>query len=344
MIATAISPHSNVTTGAARSILLRMDHHPVPPRAWLGLVAGLLLAAGAIAGADSTNVPAPSNTATNPIVIPFEIRRGHIMLPARVNGSDLLPFMLDTGYGMTMLRPGHAEELSLRRTGRVTIVGIAGEEPAGVFEGPRLDFGGVTWTPRRVAAYPISDNNRSHQRNGILGSGFFKRFVVEIDSRAKNVLLHEPVSFKYEGAGEVLPLKFKDTTPIIEAAVVRADQTAVPAQFEIDTGCDSCLCLGRDFADAHSLLPTNAPPSGGRSGIGGGTRTRPGRLPQLQLGNLSRTNLRANFFLDGSPVETPLAGHIGLELLRDYRVIFDYSRSRMILEPASSRQASIPAQ
>ncbi|MBK7997890.1 MAG: hypothetical protein IPK15_03955 [Verrucomicrobia bacterium] len=40
----------------------------------------------------------------------------------------------------------------------------------------------------------------------------------------------------------------------------------------------------------------------------------------------------ASFFLEGSPVDAPLAGHIGWEVLKDFRVTFDYSRKRMILE------------
>ena len=40
-----------------------------------------------------------------------------------------------------------------------------------------------------------------------------------------------------------------------------------------------------------------------------------------------------DFFLDGSPVDGEAAGHIGIGVLREFRMIFDYSRRRMILEP-----------
>src|SRR6185295_19120190 len=101
------------------------------------------------------------------------------------------------------------------------------------------------------------------------------------------------------------------------------DGTLVPAEFEIDSGCDSCLCVGSEFGAAHGLVPTNAPAEG-RSGVGGWTHTRPGRISQFQLGKVAVSDVRAEVFLDGSPVEAPFAGHIGWELLRNYRVIFDY--------------------
>jgi predicted aspartyl protease len=250
-----------------------------------------------------------------------------------VNETNTLSLLLDTGYGVTMLHPDHVEAFSLRRTGRITIVGIAGEEPAGMFEGPSLDFGSVIWKPRRVAALSAGNESRSRRRDGILGSSFFRRFVVEINSRSKTLTLHEPGGYVYPGSGEVLPLTFKRTTPIVEASVLLPDHSEVKAQMEIDTGCEGALCLGKHFVEAHQLAPTNNPGrTAGRVGVGGSMRTRPGHLPQLQLGRLVIEKPSASFFLEGSPSDPPLAGHIGWELLRDFKVIFDYSRKRMILE------------
>jgi hypothetical protein len=291
----------------------------------------LSIAACSAQGADASSTAA-SAAGTNPVVIPFQMRRGHIMVSARVNGSEPQWFMLDTGYGVTMLRPGQPDALGLRRVGRVTIIGIAGEEEAGTFDGPTFDFSGATWKPRRVAAFPGTSSGRSRRREGILGSGFFRRFVVEIDPRARTVKLHEPASYDYSGPGEVLSLTFKSTTPVVEAAVVRPGQEPIQARFEIDIGCDGSLCVGSDFARTHQLHTTGAEADGSRRGVGGGARTLSGRLPQLRLGRLSIDKPAADFFLDGSPVDAPLAGHIGLGLLRDFKVIFDYGRRRMILE------------
>jgi len=272
---------------------------------------------------------------TNPVVIPFEFRRGHVLIPAQVAGTNAQPFILDTGYSMTMLPPGLGDALQLRRRGEVTIVGIAGEEEANVFEGPRMEFNGLTWTLRRVAAFP--ESGRGRKREGILGSGFFRRFVVEIDQRAKSVTLHEPGAFQYAGEGEILPLRFKrgSSTPIVTASINATNEGAVQGEFEVDTGCDSALCLARDFTDRHRLVPPDAR-SSGRTGVGGGTRTRAGRLASLHLGKLRVERPSAEFFEQGSPADDGLAGHIGLEAFRDFKSIFDYSRQRLILEPLAS--------
>lgn len=279
---------------------------------------------------EAQSASAPKTAVTNPVVVPFEFRREHIMVPARVNDLGPLSLLLDTGYGMTMLSAAHAQTLALPRRGSITIVGIAGESPADVLEGPTFDFSGTTWKPRRVAALPA--DGRSRRRDGILGSGFFRRYVVEINPWEKHLRLHEPSSFEYTGPGEIIPLTFKSSTPIVSAKVRVGDQSLVETQLEIDTGCDSALCIGRHFADAHSLLAINSAATGNRVGVGGGTRTKVGHLPALKLGNLTVEKPSANFFLEGSPADPPLAGHIGLELLRAYKVTFDYARKRMILE------------
>ena len=117
---------------------------------------------------------------TNPVAVPFKLQRGRVMIPARVNGSEPFSFMLDTGFSITTVHPALAEQLDLRQAGRVTIVGIAGEEEAPMYAGVVFDFGGASYAPRRVASLP-SERTRWRRQDGVLGSGLLRRFVMEID-------------------------------------------------------------------------------------------------------------------------------------------------------------------
>jgi Aspartyl protease len=287
--------------------------------------------AGPVNGAEE---PKSTGSSRSSATIPFEVRRGRVMVPTHLNGTNKVSLLLDTGYSMTMLREEEVTALDLKRSGRsVTIVGIAGEEQANVYEGPEFGFDSLTWRPRRVGAFPAERSSRSRRRDGVLGSGFFRRFVVEIDSVRKQLVLHEPQSFGPMGDGEVLALSFKGTTPIVEATVKLAGGNDVRASFEIDTGCDGALCIGKHFVEAHGLAMASGT-DGGRVGVGGRTPVREGHLPRLRLGSFSIERPTASFFLEGSPVDAPLAGHIGWELLKDFHVVFDYSRKQMILKRA----------
>ena len=256
-----------------------------------------------------------------------------MIVPARVNGSNSVWLMLDTGFSISTIDPRLAEALKLRRIGHTTIAGIAGEEQADVFEGVVFDFAGASYLPRRVAALPSEKKKRSRRMEGILGAGFFRRFVVEIDPKAKVIRLHNPKDYKYSGPGEILRFQFRNSTPVIDAIINIPGRPSIRGRFEIDTGCDGGLCLGHDFVESNKLLPAaGRVQGGGRAGVGGDAETKVGSVPELQLGRLTVKKPEANFFLQGSPVEGNLAGHIGIGVLRQFRMVFDYSRQQLILE------------
>ena len=296
---------------------------PRPGAAALTLM--MLLAPRSMSSAES-----PTNTAA--IQLPIEFRRGSLHVPANVNGSNLLSFKLDTGFGVTTIHPDLVDRLQLKRVGSITIVGIAGEEKADTYEGATFDFRGATYAPRRVTVMPSEAQSR-RRRDGILGAGFFRRFVVEIDSANRTITLHDPKVFQYTGKGETLPLEFRRDTPIVEAAINFTNRESVRAKFEIDSGCDGELCLGHDFVEENKLDDDTGHASS-RSGVGGSVDTRHGKLPQFQIGKATLDNLPANFFSEGSPAGAGLAGHIGMGTLRHFKVVFDYSRKQMIHESA----------
>lgn len=297
---------------------------PTPAHALAGaFLLWLLTMTQTASAADSTN------SSWN---VPIELKRGRVMVPLTIGNSQPLTFLLDTGYGINMIHPGLLEPLKLRRVGSLDIIGIAGREEAGLYEGARLNLGAVTYAPKRIASLP-SDAQRKKHEDGILGVGFFKRYVVEIDGKAKLLRLHEPKTFNYTGKGEVLKLEFPKDTPVVEVQMLSAKGTNITARMEIDTGCDSGMCLGSPFVKAYDLLgEPEELRDGSRKGVGGGARVRYGHIPQLKLGNLTAENVPTSFFSDGSPVDDTQAGHIGMPTLLKFRVIFDYSRKRMILE------------
>ncbi len=266
------------------------------------------------------------------ITIPINTARDRVMVPLTLNGSNGLAFKLDTGFSMTMIHPDLAAPLGLRRAGEITIIGIAGEERAPTYEGAVIDLAGVKYEPRRVAALGLDGNRR--RRDGILGSGLFRQFVVEIDFAGRRLSLHARTNFNYSGKGEIIPLRFRrgHTTPIASATIPATNGTEVRGEFEIDTGCDSGVCLGHDFITANHLLDESETRGGGKFGVGGGVKTRAGHLPELQLGGVKIEKPGADFFIEGSPVDDGLAGHIGIGVFKHFKVIFDYARQQMILE------------
>ena len=301
---------------------------PAHPKA---ILVTLLIASGShplpLGASETTNV------ASLIARIPLEFHAGAAFVRARVNDSQTLTFKLDTGFGVTTIHPEWVESLGLKRVGTLTISGIAGKEKADWLSGAAFDFGGAAYAPRRIAMIPSDARRPRHGQDGILGAGFFRRFVVELDPEQRTMTLHDPGRFRPAGPGEVLPIQFRRDTPIVEATIHLPGREPVPGRFELDTGCDGALCLGHDFVakNRFEALPGRNHP-GSRTGVGGSVQAQEARLPQFQIGAQTLAEVPANLFKEGSPVDGDLAGHIGLGLLRRFKIRLDYSRRELTLE------------
>ena len=263
--------------------------------------------------------------------IPAESNHRRMMVSAKVNRSKTVTLLLDTGYTIPTLHSPIIESLDVKPSGSVGIIGIAGEERAPTYRGIVFSLGGATYAPRRVAGVSPK-RNQSRRRDGVLDAGFFRQFVVEFDPRGKVVRLHSPQHFRYSGSGEVLRCRFNGGVPVVTASVSVGDKPPIEGEFEIDTGCDSGLCVGSSFVERHALLSQTKAESDQKFGIGGAVQTKSGSVALLRLGKVEISDAQADFFVNGSPVDEPLAGHIGMGVLHAFKVIFNYSRAEIIIE------------
>jgi hypothetical protein len=272
---------------------------------------------------------------TNPAPITIQVRLTHnrIVIPSKIENTPAA-FLLDTACTMPTLHPQLVEQLKLQPSGSVSIEGIAGEERAPTYRGIIINMGEAEYAPRRIASIPSERSESRRRRDGVIGSSFFRQWVVEMDTRAEVIRLYSATNFNYTGRGEVIPFRFRphDEIPVVEASIISGDQTAAKGEFEVDTGCDSGLCLGSKFVRENKLLDSGEGRWSEKFGIGGSVETKMGTVPALRLGKLEITKPETDFFQSGSPVDEPLAGHIGMGALHRYKVIFDYSRKQIILD------------
>ena len=294
---------------------------------------GIGIVVVALAAFSGGPVGGAAELSTNPPVstLKFRLQNGLVMVPATVNESEPLSFLLDTGYSITTIHPRLVEPLKLPRAGSVTIVGIAGEEAAPMYSGAEFTLGTATYRPRRVAAVPSEARRR--RRDGILGSGLFRRFVVQLDFRTTTMRLFNPEDFVYTGKGMKVPLRLDRETPELRAVIPLSDGRTIEGRFELDTGCDDGVCLGRPFVAENKLEEVLAVADGGvKRGTGGDARISSGEIPLLRLGEAEARKVSASFFREGSPAGEGLAGHLGMQTLRQFHVTIDFRRREMILE------------
>ena len=293
--------------------------------------------------------PGPANAlqagASLPVTIPFEVANRHIVVQARVNDSRPLSFLLDTGASAAIIRIDTARELGLTLHGEVRAGGAGPGTVAGQrVKGARWSLVGFDRFSQPVTlALPLTllPTGLGRPIDGIIGGEFIKQFVLELDYQARSIRLHDRKRFRYDSKGETVPIEFTPSgAPVVAAMVTPLGGTPIRHRFMLDIGSGLALAIHSPFVAEHNLLGGGVRTirATGMAGAGGVSVGRLGRVASLQIGSFRIENVIALFSQDkvGAFANASLAGNIGAQIASRFRMILDYSRNRIMLEPAAT--------
>jgi predicted aspartyl protease len=278
------------------------------------------------------------------VEIPFEFVRNKIFVPVRVNGSEPMSFILDTGAPIAVLR-----DSDLTGTLDLDIVGNAQVGGAGEGETSTVPIAGdVTFQLGDIEitggtmAVGVGKELPNFGWDGVIGRPVFANFVVDFDFTNKMLRLYLPDKFDYSGNGSELPLTIAHGSfPFIDTEVSIDGGSAVPATIVIDTGAGHALSLSVDSHDDLGL-PENTVAGIVGWGANGVIRGRTGRVTSLKLGDYVLHDVVASFpdasgmhmlAAGGAMGQVERHGILGAKTLKRFRVIFDYTNTRVIFEP-----------
>jgi hypothetical protein len=277
--------------------------------------------------------------------IPIEVNgENKVFLQARINNSAPLTFLLDSGAGSGLVlyfKAAQALGLKLQGKGK----GSGGGE--GTFEtkfvkGVSLQLPGVEIDNQTLVVFPPEKPSLGFGRvvDGVIGYTLFSRYVIELDYQSKVANLYEPKTYQYTGSGESLPLKIMSNVPFARVKIPIDGRKPIEGDFLVDLGASRyTMILNTPLVDSNKLLATQKTmKEPGAEGVGGEVKLFVGRLPQLQLGRFTITDPVVHFAQDrkGAFANSEFSGVIGGELLRRFKVIFDYAHKRIILEANES--------
>ncbi len=265
--------------------------------------------------------------------IPFDLYMNLIFLQVRVNDSKTLWFNLDTGLQTTIFDSKQAEVLGLKLEDKSNVKVPGGTIELAFANGVSFSLPGVELSNQRVRTLPLAVFTPVLGRpiHGTIGHDLFNRFVVEIDYAARVINLYEPKDYQYSGRGEIVPVTIEEDEPFLQAKIIQRGRAPIEAKLKIDTGSVNELGLNGSFAQAVKLVsPTQKIVSQLGVGLGGFTENYIARVGDLQIGRLLIKNPVGGYSKDLTRGGD--AGTIGGEFFRRFKVIFDYSRGRIILE------------
>lgn len=287
--------------------------------------------------------PEPAQENRLILEFPFEIISGKPFVQVRVNDSEPLWFILDTGCAgpCTIVRE-RAIKLGLELVGEKTVHTGAGEgveirvaSTPGVtidIHGEKLPTGyaGVAEL-RHVASY------EGHPVDGLLGRNFMERYAVEIDYAKKIIRLFDPESYTYAGPGRSIPIDFLSGLVLTRTTITPPGREPIECRTIVDTGARVTFIFNRPFVERHRLRESQTKMISGTIGGGAGGECKGdiGRLASARWGPYLIQAPVAIFSRDRSGVLSSdgFDAILGGDLLRRCRVTFDYRHRQMILEP-----------
>ena len=195
---------------------------------------------------------------------------------------------------------------------------------------------GVELMSETVWGLPLDSLSPANGRriDGIIGYELFSTLSSTLTT-SDCISICRPQTYNHRGTGQSIPLKVQpDGAIYVDATLELAGRKPIEGEFVIDTGGNSSLMLARNYVEQNRLLESvGRTIQAGGGGVGGPIQLEFGRLKSLQLGRFVINNPLTGFVRVGEIADTGKSGNIGGKCLRRFRVTFDYSRQRMILEP-----------
>ncbi|HSP16849.1 MAG TPA: PDZ domain-containing protein [Thermoanaerobaculia bacterium] len=279
---------------------------------------------------------------TKDVTIPFELVNKNIFIQVQVGRSAPLWFVLDTGNKYAVIDLSVAGSLNLEMADEVPVGGAGKNIITGrlLKNSPFHVVGLDRFSQPLFLALPLADLARAsgHEFAGALGYDFISQFVVEVDYIKQRLILHDKESFEYHGAGDILPITFNAAAhPQVHAGVIDSGHAPVDGTFVLDLGSSAAVIFNTPFVEKQQFLAGSRPtvPWLEGRGFGGAIDGSVGRIDALKLGSFRIASPVAIFTrCDSGPFASPEAeGNIGAAILEKFKVILDYARNRIILEP-----------
>jgi predicted aspartyl protease len=277
------------------------------------------------------NSPLNSTQSNHPnsTTISFDGANDLIVVNAKINGKGPFRFLLDTGASIHLMTPSVAQSLGLRVEGEGTVdTGGTKGLASGLVQVGEVGIGDFTL---RKQTFAVAQLPAAYPAQGFIGAQLFKSFVVRIDFSRSQLTLSVPARTKYQDNGVMLRLALhQGLVPQLTAQV-----DGITGSFKLDTGYNGALALFGKFIDEHHLVNKYNP-----RGSGTGTRTLTeetsdvpvAQIKELQLGDLKMRDINTMFSLRPDGSNSVFAGAIGTGILKQFIVVIDYRKGRLILQ------------
>jgi len=271
---------------------------------------------------------------TKPVAtIPFTLEKSCIYFYCKVNSSDSLKFLFDTGADGSVINEQSKQKITLKINDQSLNVGSNGANLVSQSTDNTITFGNITKTNVDFTIIPYGTT----AFDGVFGTNLMTEHVIEIDYSKNELRFYEPATYNkdlsdYDALKIYLPGNYMSIKGSITIKGKRYS-----GLFGLDTGADNVLTLSSPFVAGNELVDKTVKIGASVSQGSDGTEYENPLvlLPQVGIGLKSFYRIPADLSMskEGIDAATDKIGFLGNSFLKRFNVVIHLKRGFIFLAP-----------
>lgn len=293
------------------------------------------------------------NPGNDRLTLPFEFSQNLIIIPARINHSEILQLVLDSGITNTIITGlAETDSIPFKTARKIKVGGLGDGTPIEAFyskgnqieiihpEDTLLDITGSNLDIYLLETDQFELSRQLGVRvNGLVGSDLFENFIISIDPINKEITFYNRENYNFKKSTRSfskVPLKIKNEKAYIDVGMLQENDSALTVKLLIDTGASLSFWIA-PIADSSIVLPKETVRSLLGQGLNGAITGVNGRVKKAQIGPYIFKNPIVSYpdssSVSGLTLNADRHGSLGNDILRRFSVIFDFQDSAIYLKP-----------
>ncbi len=263
----------------------------------------------------------------------------YIFIRGTINGNET-DMIVDTGAEISFIDKTFAKRFGVRKGRKFKVGGFGGKAKSYMAKNIKVASGNVSIQATKVAIVDMSSFTAVIGRPMpfILGIESFMHMIVDIDYPNRRIAFRSAGDFNYDGSGHTVKVRQLKKGRLAVAASIEGRE---PAWYLIDTGSAFTADVFPSLARRQHLLDDRAPTSEWVSGgIGGLIKEIKVSVESFSVGGFELKDMPIAIPADSGAKLTrdDFEGILGGGVLSRFRIIFDFGRGQIHLEPGPDWQ------
>lgn len=261
--------------------------------------------------------------------VPFSFENNGIYVHCKVNETDSVKFLFDTGADGTSINKESLAKLNLKVDGASLNTGSNGSNEVETSSANEIKMGDISRKDVLLAIIPFDTDDF----DGVMGTDLMKGNIIEIDynKQVLNFYDRDEKGIDYTGYTK-LKLSVDHYPTLVKSSIIVGDKKYT-GLFGLDTGADDALTLASPFAKKNDFV-TKMSRIGTASFLGsnGSEYEMPIVLcPEVKFADkhLYQVPTALSSVTEGIDATDKFYGFYGNALLKKFNIILDYDAKRI---------------